>query len=276
MDDNQPNVPLVMCFSASDPCGGAGIQADIEVLGSLGCHCTPILTAITAQDTREMYELWACPSNMIIEQAQAILEDMPVQAIKIGLVGSVENVRAIQQILVHYPKVPVVLDPAILDGNARKHIEPAIIEAIEELILPFVTVCSVNAGEAKLFAQEADTIDACAQELMGREADYVLITDTQPSNDTLTNALYSNYRKLKTFSWPRLSQNFQGAGCTLSAAIAALMAQDLAAESAVHQAQSFTNECLQRSYQIGSGYRLPNRLYWARNKFSYNAVKKTH
>jgi hydroxymethylpyrimidine/phosphomethylpyrimidine kinase len=276
MDKNQPNMPVVMCFSASDPSGGAGIQADIEVLGSIGCHCSPIITAVTAQDTKELYQLYACPSQLVVDQAHAVMEDLEIQAIKIGLVGSVENVRAIHQLLVHYPKIPVILDPAILEGNANKHIDPAIIEAIEILILPRVSVCTVNANEAKLFAQEADTIDACAQELMAREADYILITDTTSDKNKISNTLYGNYRKLETFQWERLPYKFQGAGCTLSTAIAGLMAQGLPASSATHQAQHYTNECLKSSYKLGMGYRLPNRLYWARNSFAYDSFNKAH
>ncbi len=263
-------IPVVMSFSASVPSGGAGLQADIEAVGAMGCHCAPITTCITAQDTIDLHHLYPCPSRLIREQAKAVLEDMPVAGFKIGLMGSIENVLAIHQLIKDYPNVPVVLDP-ILHGPQAKLNDPALLEAIVALLLPAVTICTPNIAEARLMAAGADTLDACAHEIMGHGADYVLITGNLQVAHKITNTFYGNFRRLEIFQWERLNHFYQGAGCTLSASLAGLLAQGLTINTAVYQAQEYTAECLKQGLRIGMGQRLPNRLFWAREaSFKYD------
>lgn len=264
MGNRNSAVPVVMSFSASDPSGGAGIQADIEALGSMGCHCSPIITTVTAQDTTNMYHFYPCPSRLVRDQARAILEDIPVAGFKIGILGSIENVRAVHQLLKDYPHIPVILDPVLHLGSPSKLMDPAILEAIIALLLPLVTICTPNAQEARLMAPEADTLDACAQEIMAHGANYVLITGQHQIPHKITNTFYGNYRRLEVFHWERLENNYQGSGCTLSASLAGLMAQGLSVASAIYQAQEYTAECLKQGFRIGMGQHHPNRLFWAR------------
>ncbi len=274
MYNTLPTIPVVMSFSASDPCGGSGMQADIETLGSMGCHCAPVITAITAQDTTDIFQFFPCPSRLVRDQARAVLEDIQIAGFKIGILGSIENIRAVHQLLTDYPDLPVVLDPTLHIGAKAKSFEPAILEAMVALILPFVTVCTPNANEARLLASEADTLDACAQEIMAHGADYVLITGQNLQPNKISNSFYGNYRKLEVFHWDRLDNHYQGSGCTLSAAIIGLLAQGIAPASAVHQAQEYTAECLKQAFRLGMGQHLPNRLYWSREAcFEYDAKK---
>ncbi|MDH4134619.1 MAG: bifunctional hydroxymethylpyrimidine kinase/phosphomethylpyrimidine kinase, partial [Gammaproteobacteria bacterium] len=106
-------MPVVLVFAGNDPTGGAGLQADIETLGSLGCHPAPVITAITVQDTVGVKHYEPVESNLVIAQARAVLEDMPVAAIKAGMLGSVENVTALSVILQDYPEIPLILDPVL-------------------------------------------------------------------------------------------------------------------------------------------------------------------
>lgn len=258
-------VPVVMSFSASDPSGGAGIQADVEAIGSMGCHCTPIITAVTAQDTTNIFQFYPCPGRLVRDQARAILEDIPIAAFKIGILGSIDNICTIHQILKDYPEVPVVLDPTLHLGSEVNFLDSQLQEAMIALILPLVTICTPNASEARMMAPGADTLDACAQEIMAQGADYVLITGNHQFPTKTTNTFYGNYRRLEVFQWERLENQFQGAGCTLSACIASLLGQGLSPFSAVYQAQEYTMECLKRSYRLGMGQHLPNRLFWARD-----------
>lgn len=259
----ESTIPVVMSFSASVPSGGAGIQADIEALGSMGCHCTPIITCIAAQNTSHLYHLYPCPSRLVLEQAKAVLEDMPVAGFKIGILGSLENILAVHQLLQNYPHIPVVLDP-ILQGPQAKLNDPALLEAMIALLLPKVTICTPTAAEARLMAPKADTLDACAHEIMGHGADHVLITGHQHEANKIANAFYGNFRRLEVFHWERLTSYFQGAGCTLSASLAGLLAQGLTMNTAVYQAQEYTAECLKQAFRAGMGKHLPNRLFWAR------------
>lgn len=276
MDDNQPNTPIILTIGINDPSGCAGVQADIETMGALGCHPAPVLAGMSAEHTRDKSKLWPCPQQWMIEQTQAVLEEMPVSAIKLGHLGATENIEAIAKLLEHYAHIPIIIDPEIIEGSTQQPIESHMIQATEELLMPMAKICCVNKDEARFFAQGSDTIDACAQNLMACEADYVLISDTQYNEKHYFNTLYTNFRKIESFKWPRLNQRFAGAGSTLSAAIAALIAQGLPMQSAVHQAQQFTFECLKQHYRFSQHHALPNRYHWARDTFAYNAIKKTH
>src|SRR5512132_3452324 len=110
--DNEPEFPpIVLTFAASDPSGGAGLQADILTLASMGCHPLSVITAITVQDTAGVENVLPIDSDWVADQARCILEDIPVTAFKIGVLGSVETVTAIAELLSDYPDIPLILDP---------------------------------------------------------------------------------------------------------------------------------------------------------------------
>ncbi|MFO1256994.1 MAG: hydroxymethylpyrimidine/phosphomethylpyrimidine kinase [Gammaproteobacteria bacterium] len=253
-----------MSFSSNDPCGGSGIQADIETLGSLGCHCVPVITAISVQDTTTCYKISAIPNLLVVEQARAVLQDMPIAAIKIGMLGSVANVRALHSILKDYPNIPVVLDPVLHSENNRLHFDAEMCEALIALLMPLTTICIPDATEAKALSPQADTLDACAQEMMGQGADYILLTGGQTKDRKVLNSFYGNYRCLESFQWDIIQNDYLGFRCTLSTGISALLAQGLPTSSAVHKAQQYAYECLKKAYRVGMGKPLLNRLFWAR------------
>ena len=258
-------VPVVMALSGNDPTGGAGIQADIEALASMGCHTAPVITALTVQDTQGVQRFQATDCTLLVEQARAVLEDMPVAAFKIGMIGSVENVECIHSLLTDYPQIPVVLDPILSAGGGGSLADDEMEDALRTLLLPQTTILTPNSIEARALASEADTLDACAQELLDLGCEYVLITGTHEHSPTVENRLYAEHRRLETFTWERLPGSYHGSGCTLASSIAGLLAQGLEPFSAVHEAQEYTWETLQQGYRIGMGQLLPNRLFWARD-----------
>ncbi len=260
------HIPVVMTLSGNDPTGGAGIQADIEAVASMGCHAAPVITALTIQDTAGVSRFDPIDPMVIIEQARAILEDMPIAAFKIGMIGSMENVEAIHSILVDYPKIPVVLDPVLSGGGGGSLSDPDVIDAIISMLIPQTTVLTPNSNEARILAAKADSLDACAQELLDMGAEFVLITGAHESTPTVENRLYAEHRCLETFTWERLPHSYHGSGCTLASTIAALLAQGLDPFSAAHEAQEYTWEALKNGYRIGMGQHLPNRLFWARDE----------
>lgn len=263
MQEPTGNIPVVLALSGSDPSGGAGIQADIESLASHGCHCAPVITTVTVQDTQDIKSYTPLDGTLIMEQARAVLEDMPVAAIKIGLLGSSEAVEAIYGVLKDYPDIPVVLDPVLASGNGSTLAEDDVLEALDSLLLPHVTVLTPNSLEARILAPEGDNLDACAMALLEKGCEFVLITGTHENTPHVTNSLYGNHRLLETFTWERLPGSFHGSGCTLAASIAGLLAQGLEPFSAIHEAQAYTWETLKHGYRVGMGQPLPNRLFWA-------------
>src|SRR5512139_2502298 len=128
--------PIVLTFAASDPTGGAGLQADILTLASLGCHALSVVTAITVQDTTGVEGVLPIDSGWVADQARALLEDMPVAAFKIGLLGSVEVIAAIAEVVADYPDIPLVLDPVLASGRGDQFADEEMIEAMIGLLLP--------------------------------------------------------------------------------------------------------------------------------------------
>ena len=262
----QPPIPVVMTFSGTDPTGGAGVQADIEVLASMGCHAAPVITAITAQDTHDVKAYSIVDPVLLIEQARAVLEDMPIAAFKIGMLGSVQIIEVIHTLLVDYPDIPVVLDPIMNAGGGGSLADDDVIEAMVPLLFPLTTVLTPNSLEARALAPEGDNLEACAHSILEEGCEFLLVTGTHENTPYVINNLYSDGRRIESFKWERLPGNFHGSGCTLAASIAGLLAQDLDPLTSIREAQEYTWETLKHGYRIGMGQHVPNRLYWARNE----------
>ena len=260
--------PVVLCFSSHDPTGGAGIQADIETAVSLGCHCAPVITAIAVRDTREYKDMASTDTSLLIEQARAILEDMPVAAIKIGLAGSVANIQAIHSILIDYPEIPLVLDPVAQIGASPQAESNDLYAAISNWLLPLATVATPSFFEAHQLAREADNVDACAHEILESGCQYVLISDNIGRSDTLCNTLYDEHRLIRRYEWPRISQACHGSGATLASSIACYLAHGLGIFDAVEQGQKFTWQSLNQARRLGMGKYIPNRFHWIADAMS--------
>ena len=255
--------PIILCFSGLDPTGGAGLQADIETLISLGCHAAPIATSLTIQDTHDVKGITPIEPSLIISQARAILEDMPVNCVKIGLLGSVAAIEAIHTILEDYPNLPIVLDPIINAGGGGLLADKAILGAMETLLLPQVSVITPNHKEAKELADQADSIEACANELMSKGCAHVLITDCNPNSNVLTNKLWGHNRLLSSNDWDRYEGVFHGSGCTLASSIAGYLAHGTETVNACRQAQSYTWQSVRHGRRLGMGQLIPRRLFWS-------------
>lgn len=262
----ESSIPVVMSFAGADPTGGAGIQADIESIISMGAHACPVITAITVQDTQALQRFKPVDSSLLVEQARAVLEDIPVNAFKLGMLGSVENIEVLHSLLLDYADIPVVLDPVLAAGGGGEMATNEMRDAMSELLFPLTKVVTPNSIEARNLAQNADSLDACAAELQDMGCEYVLITGGHENNQHVENRLYANHRLLEIFTWERLPNNYHGSGCTLAATIAALLAQELEPFMAIHEAQQYTWETLKQGFRLGMGQWHPNRLFWARGE----------
>ena len=254
--------PVVMTFSGLDPSGGAGIQADIEALASVGCHAAPVATAITVQDTRDVSRVEPIAPELVSAQARAVLADLPVAAFKIGLLGSAAVADTVKDLLADHPNIPAVLDPVTAAGGGAKIAGEALLRAMREL-LPRITVVTPNSLEARQLAPDDDGLDACAAWLLTQGCDWVLITGTHEADDQVTNRLYSEAGLVDARTWPRLDHDYHGSGCTLAAAAAGLLAHGQDPISAVASAQAYAWESLSHGHRPGHGQHLPNRFFWA-------------
>ena len=271
MPEFSAHAPVVLSLSSHDPSGSTGIQADIETALSLGCHACTVITALCARDTRQLIDLTPIDARLIIEQTRAILEDMPVAAIKLGYFCQVSQIEAVHSVLRDYPDLPVVLDPVVhlsIQGAELPGPDPGIqlISALQELLLPLADITTPDIVEAHQLARQADSVDACGQELLEYGGRAVLITGARRTSEAYENRLYRQQQPMRPYQWPRLGIFSHGSGATLSASISCYLAHGFLLEDAITQGQQFTWNCLQASQRLGMGHSIPNRLHWAECK----------
>jgi hydroxymethylpyrimidine/phosphomethylpyrimidine kinase len=262
--------PIVLVFAASDPSGGAGLQADLLTLASMGCHPLSVVTAITVQDTIGVEGILAMEPDWVVDQARCLLEDMPVDAIKLGVMGSIENIAAIAEIVSDYPDVPLIVDPVLSSGRGDELASEEMTHALRELLLPQTTIVTPNSIEARRLADfdedESPTLAACAARLIEAGSEYVLITGTHETTPQVVNTLYDKTGVMRSDTWARLPGSFHGSGCTLASAITAMLANGLTLGEAVREAQDYTWHALEKAFRPGMGQHIPDRLFWAREE----------
>lgn len=265
--------PIVMVFAATDPTGGAGLQADIMTLSSMGCHPVSVVTAITVQDTMGVDGVLPIDGEWVSDQARCILEDMPVAAFKIGVLGSLEAVAAVAEVVSDYPEIPLILDPVLASGRGDELASEDMLTAIRELLIPQTTIVTPNSLEARRLADDdAEDSDEnpdfaeCARRILASGCEYVLITGTHENTGEVVNTLYNNEGVVRSDSWPRLAGSYHGSGCTLASALAATIANGVDMQEAVRDAQEYTWQSLKLAFRPGMGQHIPDRLFWAREE----------
>lgn len=269
MTDYPKAPPAVLTFAATDPSGGAGVQADILTLASMGCHPLSVITAITVQDTSGVEGISPVDSDWVADQARAILEDIPIAAFKIGVMGSLENIAVIAEIVSDYPEIPLILDPVFVSARGDEFANDENIQAIRELLIPQSTIITPNSIELKRLGLEDEeedvSLEILAQRLIAFGAEYVLVTGTHESTADVINTLFHDKGIIRSDTWKRLPGSFHGSGCTLASAIAATMARGLDISDAVREAQEYTWQSLKFGFRPGMGQFVPDRLFWARD-----------
>ncbi|MCX7174880.1 MAG: hydroxymethylpyrimidine/phosphomethylpyrimidine kinase [Proteobacteria bacterium] len=271
--------PIVMSFAASDPTCGAGVQADIMTLASMGCHPLSVITALTVQDTAGVEDILVIDADWVSDQARALLEDVSVAAFKLGMLGSVENIMAIAEILADYPDIPLVFDPVLASGRGDQFADEDMVDAMIELLLPQTTIITPNSLEARRLTldeghediedgeeqgQDPTTLAECARRLIVAGSEFVLVTGTHENTEQVVNTLYGSHGVVRSDKWERLPGSYHGSGCTLASAIAANLANGLEIAEAVKDAQEYTWQALAAGFRPGMGQYLPDRFFWAR------------
>jgi len=206
--------------------------------------------------------------DWVEDQARCLLEDMPVAAFKIGLVGSVENTSVIASIVSDYPDIPLVLDPVLASGRGDELATEDMIAALREMLIPQATLVTPNSLEARRLADEDDEeepeLDECARRLLSYGAEFVLLTGTHENTSKVINTLYGETGMVRADRWERLPGSYHGSGCTLASAIAANLANGQSIGDAVRDAQDYTWQALAAGFRPGMGQYIPDRFFWAR------------
>ncbi len=252
--------PVVLCLSGHDPSGGAGLQADIEALLAQGCHAAPTITALTIQDTVNVSDFRTLEAAWVLAQARAVMADLPIAAVKLGMLGSVSMLETVQEILQQLPSVPLVCDPVLRAGGGGALGQDEVAVALREQILPLSSIVTPNLPEARILAQLPEgSADACAERLLNH-VNYLLITGGHGDETEIHNRLYSRQGHYQTFTCPRLPGSYHGSGCTLASALAGRLAQGESLVSAVESALAYTWRTLRDAEAPGRGQFIPRRL----------------
>jgi hydroxymethylpyrimidine/phosphomethylpyrimidine kinase len=250
--------------------GAIGIQADLASFAAMGCHGLSVVTSILIGDTARIEDVQVIDADWVADQARVLLEDMPVAAFKVGHVGDIESVTVIAEILSDYPDIPLVLDPFISAMPEQGQEGEDMLVAIRELLVPQSTLFLASAVELARFAETwrepagGDTLPLDVMHLIDTGCEHVLVTGTPSDVHEVTNTLFDGTGMLRQDSWPRLPGSFSGAGGTMSATIAAMLANGVEVPEAVFEAQEFTHAALGHAHRLGMGKLMPDRYFWAR------------
>ncbi len=251
----------VLVFAGHDPTGGAGIQADIETTAALGGHCCPIITTQTIQNTESLIETQAINPDWIKRQTDHLLKDISPNAIKIGLLSSTETVEAIVECLIenNLTDLPIVLDPVLRSGSGTDLSNDNLVATIKDKLLPLTTIITPNNHEARTLSA-LNPLDKAAKKLIKQGCRFVLITGADEADQIVKNRLYGQNGLIEIYSFEKLPGTFHGSGCTLSSAIATLLAEGLNIRTAIEQAQTYTWNSLKAGYHVGQKQKTPKRI----------------
>lgn len=250
--------PTVLVFAGADPSGGAGIAADILAIAAQGAHALPVITALTVQDNDRVFEVLPVDGAVVRRQAQALIDKIAIDAVKIGIPGNRANAEAIADLIValrvRQPGLPVVLDPVLASGGGDLLTHA---DALAPL-LPLATLLVPNLPEARALCGDVGSVAQQAASLRARGCGDVLITGGHADGAQVVNRWFSEGAE-RAWRWPRLPGAFHGSGCTLAAAIAARLACGDSMEAALGAAQRWCHHALAASFSIADGQRIPLR-----------------
>jgi len=249
----------VLIVAGSDSGGGAGIQADLKAVTCLGGYAMTAITALTAQDTRAVHAIHAVPVEFLTLQMRVVLEDIGADAIKFGMLHSVEVIEAVAEtVRAHAPGVPVVADPVMVAKSGDALLQASAVDALRRQILPLAHVLTPNLPEAEVLLGRklagVEEMERAARDLLALGPRAVLLKGGHLEGAVLTDVL-ATADGVERFSSPRIeSASTHGTGCTLASAIACGLAQGMGVSAAVARARAYVQEAIRRAPGLGHGH----------------------
>ncbi len=258
-DPSQQEYVRVLTIAGSDSGGGAGIQADLKTFAALGCYGMSAITALTAQNTVEVTAIHGAPPEFLAAQIDAVVSDIGVHAVKIGMLHSEAIVRVVAQAIDRHELPHVVLDPVMVSAAGARLIESPAVQALVTELFPRATLVTPNLDEAALLLDRpvpvADEMQATAHALLQLGARAVLLKGGHLPGEQISDLLVERGGELHTMQARRVdTPNLHGAGCTLSSAVAAFLAQGLPLRLAVEAAHSYVVDAIQEGALIKTGH----------------------
>ncbi len=247
----------VLLFSGLDPSGAAGVSADIETINQFGVTPLPIITSLTAQNTQRVLSLEPTKSSLLELQFKLIDEDISFNTVKIGLLGSPYQVKVISKLLREKRGVNIVLDPIISSSTEHILSSNEMIDAMKKELIPLCLILTPNLAELNALAPGLNEESA----ISSLNCPWVLLTTSDSSEIQVEHRLYQDSNLIRKFTYKKLAGQYHGSGCTLSSAIAALVALDVPVENACEKALDYTYQSLLSAKKVGKMQYHPNRTF---------------
>jgi len=266
--DDSASLACVLCFNAGDPSGAGGLSGDVLAMASVGAHTLGVCTGLYIRDTSTTHDFHALDEDLVSEQARTIAEDVPVQVIKVGFAGSPETVARIAEIADDYDGVPVVAYMPNLSWWEERLIDDYL-DAFRELLLPQTSVLIGHHSTLRrwLLPDWEGTRNPSPRDLAIAASElgvpYVLVTGLPLPEQHIDNVLATPESVVLHEKFERIEAIFAGAGDTLSAALAALLATGMDLPEATREALAYLDRCLDEGFRPGMGHVVPDRLFWA-------------
>lgn len=254
-----PSSKNILIIGGHDPCGGAGIQADIETVAALGAHACSLITCHTVQNTQSMRAQYLADAIIFREQAHTLVNDINFSAIKVGAVSSVAVLNEIIFLVKQLPNIPVVLDPVIAASHGIEFNDQTLLKIMFDELLPLTTVITPNQKELKKFAELSQTDNAILG-ILNTGCDAILQTNTDSNSNKIIEHFLYRQSKQTTFQCKRMDGHFHGSGCTLSSAIATYLSIDSDLPNAISNAIDYTVQSIQEAKHPGQGQAIPKRI----------------
>lgn len=258
----------ILVFNASDPSGAGGLTGDISTIASVGGHPIAVVTGAYARDTAQIFDHFCLDDEAVAEQARAVLEDLPVQAIKVGFVGSTENISTIAEITTDYDEVPVIAYMPNLSWWNEEQIDEYL-DAFRELLLPQTSVLVGNHSTLWrwLLPDWSSDRNPTARDIARAASEmgvpYTLVTGIPLPEQFVENVLASPQAVMGSGKFELFDATFAGAGDTLSAALTALVGSGTDLGEATSEALAYLDRCLDAGFRPGMGHIIPDRMFWA-------------
>ena len=244
--------PAVLSIAGSDSGGGAGIQADLKAFARCGVHGMTAITALTAQSTTGVTGIHPVPPEFIIEQVRIVAEDIGVDAVKIGMLGTAETVRAVKHALQALDGVPIVIDPVMVSESGAVLLDDEARQAIVTELLPLATVITPNLLEARVLGHDEGDIEDLARALHALGPEYVVITGGH--RDVITDIFFDGTTIHEIPGERHPDGAAHGSGCTHSSTLAAHLALGYTPLQAAQQAKRIASEAVRDGLrEIGRG-----------------------
>jgi hydroxymethylpyrimidine/phosphomethylpyrimidine kinase len=241
----------VLTIAGSDSCGGSGIQADMNTFAAFGVYGASVVTAVTARNTVGIQAVEPVSDRMIVDQMESVMEDLPICAIKTGMLPSVAGIAVLGEILGQLtPRIPMVVDPVVIEPKGKELAGDTILEAVRNHLFPLATVITPNREEAEVLTGKSinsmEEMEVAARKLLELGPGAVFLKGGQFGSGDIIDILLTR-NELFAFSHPAFKGRFHGTGCALSSAVAAGLAMGRALPEAVEDAVEYVQECLRNS-----------------------------